>query len=123
MLNAVLLQVLNVYCDDLASGRAVRDAHVTFLVKQPASQPVTETPLGTGASQTKDKLGSKAGTPEPLRRIDATLPARGSLAPLLHAFGLLSSDELAAQETSGSMCLLSWLNFFIQSVPRKGVAP
>jgi len=41
-----------------------------------------------------------------LERIDAPLPARGSLAPLLHAFGLLSGDDLqqlTTEETSGAL--------------------
>lgn len=107
-----MLQVLNVYCDDLASGRAVRNEYVTFLIKQP----VTETASAAGTSQTRGKVASRTDVPEPLRRIDATLPARGSLAPLLHAFGLLSSDDLVAQETPGTVFLLFRFNLILHTL-------
>jgi hypothetical protein len=35
-----------------------------------------------------------------LRRVEAVLPARGSLAPLLHAFGLLSDADLHREEAA-----------------------
>ncbi len=73
-------QALNAYCDDLASGRLPPEARLSFFVRDTAA-----------AAQ------SDGG----LRRIEATLPARGSLAPLLHAFGLLSDTELQQEEQQG----------------------
>lgn len=42
--------------------------------------------------------GAGVASESSLRRVEAALPARGSLAPLLHAFGLLSDAELEREE-------------------------
>lgn len=115
------LQVLNAYCDDLASGRLPAAARLSFFVHVgvKAALAVPEGPAGrscairstqNSAQQTHLNVhfddrracpcGTTAGTASEasLRRVEAALPARGSLAPLLHAFGLLSDAELEEEE-------------------------
>lgn len=94
------LQALNSYCDDLASGRIVRDAHLTFYVRSATSNDPLVAAREAQGLQTE---GIGVGN---LERIDAVLPARGSLAPLLHAFGLLSGDalhQLADEDIPGAI--------------------
>ena len=61
------MQALNAYCDDVASGRRPAAARLEFFVRE------ADGVLG---------------------RIDAPLPAHGSLGPLFLAFGLITEEEL-----------------------------
>ena len=131
-------QVLNAYCDHLASGQLPTAARLTFFVRDgaaaapasaPASQPgycrlsqrwmqqastisisstACSADVGAGAEVllhfitvcgAQHAVGNGVGAA--LRRVEAVLPARGSLAPLLHAFGLLSDAELRQDEAAG----------------------
>jgi len=62
------VQALNAYCDDVASGRRPAAARLEFFVRDEAD----------------GVLG----------RVDAPLPAHGSLGPLFLAFGLITEEEL-----------------------------
>ena len=75
----------------------MRDVQLTFFIRPPAPDDPTE-----AARQNHSFRLNGKGT-GPLERVEAALPAQGSLAPLLHAFGLLPRDSLwqpTAQETS-----------------------
>ena len=61
------VQVLNVYCDEVARGRRPAAAHLEFFVRE------ADGVLG---------------------RVEAPLPGHGSLGPLFLAFGLITEDEL-----------------------------
>ncbi|KAK9861347.1 hypothetical protein WJX84_007981 [Apatococcus fuscideae] len=73
--NSEALKVLNSYLDELASSSHSHAAQVTFWVK------------------TADGAGCE--------KVDAKLPAFGSLGPLFYAFGLISQEDLR----NGSGCL------------------
>ena len=60
-------QALNAYCDDVASGRRPAAARLEFFVRE------ADGVLG---------------------RVEAPLPAHGSLGPLFLAFGLITEEEL-----------------------------
>ena len=64
----MFIQVLNSYLDELASSSHSQNAHVTFWVK-----------AADGIS---------------CEKVDAQLPAFGSLGPLFYAFGLISQEDL-----------------------------
>ena len=83
-------QVLNAYCDDLASGRLLTEARLAFFVRGDS---------GNGAPADASASSAVTADTEGLRRIEALLPATGSLVPLLHAFGLLSDAELQQLST------------------------
>lgn len=87
-----IAQVLNAYCDDLASGRVPPEARLTFFVRDTAAA----VPSAAHASPAAADTDGDSTTA--LQRVEAVLPARGSLAPLLHAFGLLSDVELQREE-------------------------
>lgn len=61
------MQLLNAYCDDVAHGRRPAAARLEFWVRE-----------GDGR----------------LARIEAPLPAHGSLGPLFLAFGLITEGDL-----------------------------
>ncbi len=90
-------QALNAYCDDLASGRLPPEARLSFFVRDTAAAAPSSVANAADAAAAVATAQSDGG----LRRIEATLPARGSLAPLLHAFGLLSDTELQQEEQQG----------------------
>lgn len=114
-INAESLKILNVYCDSLASGGVVQEARVTFLVKRP----ISENGAAPGDKKShKSAYASSLDGSEQLQRIDAVLPAHGSLAPLLFAFGLLSDDLYSAEatETPGKRdaTLVTWLQSMVR---------
>ncbi len=75
----------------------MRDVQLTFFIRPPAPDDPTE------ATRQRHSFRVNGKGTGPLECVEAALPARGSLAPLLHAFGLLPQDslwQLTAQETS-----------------------
>lgn len=82
--NSEALKVLNSYVDNLAQGWPPGRATLLFWVKEPNDQ---------------------------LEKIEAELPASGSLGPLLFAFGLISEEELksGAGNVADDTNFLEWL--------------
>ena len=80
----------------MASGRLPSQARLAFFVR--GNTAVAAAAAGAGP-QANAAAAAAAHQPEAtLSRIEALLPARGSLAPLLHAFGLLSDAELQRED-------------------------